>query len=165
MTEFRPITGEPCDASHPYPTPTGSDWIDSMEYGDDDRLPGDSMWDRNPAPIWRAIAANMWGQACYKRHLAEVAADPILTAHAIAVTVLAADPSGRRSRGQNPFYQSSAEPVFNALKAGGQESARRVVDELSVAQRTEVLTECVISINLGFTALRLDVRAILGSKP
>jgi hypothetical protein len=165
VTEFRPITGEPCDVSHPYPTPTDSDLIDSMEYGNDHRLPGNSMWDRDSAPIWRAIAAYMWGQPCYERHLADVAADPILAAHTIAVTVLAADPSGRGSRGQSPFYQLNAETVFNALKAGGQQSARHAVDGLSVVQRIEVLNECVIYINHGFNALRRDIGAVFGGKP
>jgi hypothetical protein len=162
VTEFRPITGASSDASHPFPTPTGSDWIDSMEYGNEDRLPGNGMWDRDSTPIWRAVAANMWGQQCYEQHLAEIAADPILTAHTMALTVLAQDPGGRHPMIQLAFGQTGAGMVFAALKEAGQPAARRAAHDLPVDVRASALAECIAHINHGFTALRLDVGARFG---
>lgn len=162
MTEYRPITGKPCDSSHPYPTPTDSDWVDSMEYGDDDRLPGGSMWDRDSTPIWRAVAANMWNQRCYEQHLAEVAADPILTTHAMAITILANEPGNRDAITQLGFAQAGATQVFMALQNGGQTTARQLVDLMPDEERVTALGECVAHINHGFTAMRLDVGARFG---
>ncbi|WP_045740846.1 hypothetical protein [Actinoplanes rectilineatus] len=159
MTDFEPITGLPCDPTHPFPAPTGADWADSMEYGDDRRLPGNGMWDRDTTPIWRAVAANLWNQDCYGQHLAEVAADPILTAHTIAVAAVAHSPNSRDVITQLAFAHSGAGTVFAALNDGGQEHARRVVDGLTEPVRVEALAEVVAHINRGFTALRLDVGA------
>ncbi|GAA2661756.1 hypothetical protein [Paractinoplanes durhamensis] len=57
------------------------------------------------------------------------------------------------------FDQACAGAVFAALRSGGLEEARRVVNALHLNTRKTTLGECVAHINHGFTALRLDVGA------
>ncbi|PRY24025.1 hypothetical protein [Pseudosporangium ferrugineum] len=162
MTDYQPITGMPCDATHPFPAPHGADWIDSMEYGEDQRLQSGSrlaMHDRDSTPIWRAIAANMWGTDCYGEHLAAVAADPILAAHTIAIAAVAYPPENTDMITRLGFDQSGAGQVFAALRQEGQEAGRTIVDAMPLDLRKSALAECVAHINHGFTAMRLDIGA------
>jgi hypothetical protein len=145
MYESSPMTGMPCDTRHPFPAPSPGDWADSMEYGDPSRLNVNKpapMEDRDTSPLWRALAAWLWNIDCLDRHIADVVADPILTAHAITVATLT-----DRKEGSN---------AAAALRSGGLEACRRVVDGMSVSERTEVQMS-VNRILHGYTALRLDL--------
>ena len=162
MYERQALTGMPCDPSHPFPAPDESDWIDSMEYGNPDRQMVDGrlrMEDRDTSPTWRMVAANLWGTSCFEQHVVEVAADPILTTHVMAVTVIAHAPEHRDMITRLGFDQAGASAVFTALKKGGLEHARKVVNALHLETRRTALIECVAHINHGFTALRLDAGA------
>jgi hypothetical protein len=156
MRDRPALSGMSCDSDHPYPAPDDASWIDSMEYGEEHRLK-QSMWDRDPSHIWRAIAANMWGADCYEQHLTDVAADPILTTHAIAVAALAYPPEGSDAITALAFNQSGAGHVFATLTKGGQKEARKVVNGMFLDVRKTALMECIAHINHGFTALHLDV--------
>jgi hypothetical protein len=160
--ERQSLTGMSCDELHPFPAPDDSDWIDSMEYGNSERQPVNGrlrMNDRDTTPTWRMIAANLWGTSCYDAHIAEVAADPILTTHVIAVSALAYPPEHADMITRLAFDQSGAGQVFGNVQSGGLKGARHVVNAMHLSTRKTAIGECVAHVLHGFTALRLDVGA------
>lgn len=151
-----PLTGMPCDSSHPYPAPDRNAQIDATEYGIYDRE-DDAI---DPAPIFRLIAADLWGARCYDQHRGAVAADSILTAHTIAVATVAYAPEHANSGAVHGFEHSGAAAVINALRDGGQKAGLEVVDTLPLDVRREAVGECVAHLNHGLTALHLDIEAL-----
>jgi hypothetical protein len=155
-----PMTDQPCDSSHPYPEPDHGAWIDSTEYGDDGRLPVDrrnSLDDRDPRPVWRLIAASLWGSDCYDTHVEEVAADPILTTHLIVVAV-AAYPLGPEGAFRILGYDhAGAGTAVTALTNGGRQAARKAVEALSLNTRRAAIRACEQYLNKGHLTIRLDL--------
>ncbi len=156
------LNGAPCDTDHPFPVPAIGRYIDSMDYGDDERGLVDgkpTMYDHDTTPTWRLIAAWTWDTDCRHQHVTEVAQDPILTAHLIASAVLAHDPAKTDPVTRLGFAESGAGAVFTALHDGGLEGGRRQVDAMHVRDRERAITECVAHILHGLTALTLDTGA------
>jgi hypothetical protein len=152
-----PLSGAPCDTEHPFPAPTWTDWIDSMEYGAlQRRETRHGMQDVDTTPTWRLFAANMWEAPCYNQHVTEVAADPFLVTHLCAVAVHVGLP-------RNPMIyvlaleQVGAGPTFNALHDGGLEAGREAVEQMSDDSRRKTVMECVALVLHGWTGLRLDL--------
>lgn len=159
MPGSQPLTGRPCDSSHPYPAPDQTAWFDSVEYGAVERRISDTLFDVDPTPVFRMVAAQIWSADCYELHRAEVAADPILTTHTIAVCTMVYPPQHADPIDLLGLNQSGAGGVMSTLQTDGMEKAREVVDGLSLSDRKNALMECVAYINRGFTALHLDVGA------
>jgi hypothetical protein len=157
VTQFLPIAGMTCDETHPYPSPEGADWVDSMEFGDDRRLGEGLMYDRDTTPAWRAVAAYQWGAPCLPQHVEAVAADPILTAYMIAAAAMSLTDTDLGAPWRYGFSEDGAGRVIAALRKGGAEAARAAVDQLSAQARVTAVEQAVTFFNDRFTAMRLDV--------
>ncbi|MGX6605683.1 hypothetical protein ACWKSP_26645 [Micromonosporaceae bacterium Da 78-11] len=131
-----------------------------MEYGDRRRLIN-NMFDRETLPTWRAVAAWQWGTPCVDEHLAEIAADPILTTHLIASVALAITPDHAYNRAtQLGFSHAGAGAVFAELRRSGSlVESRLIVERMSGEARLDAVHQCVRHLNSGLLALQLDTEA------
>ncbi len=133
-----------------------------MEYGDNRRLIA-SMFDRDTLPTWRAIAASQWGTPCLEGHVAEVAADHILTTHLIASVAMAVTVEHAYSRaGKLGFSYEGAGAVFAELRTGGLDKARLIVDDMPAQTRAQAVEQCLRHLYSGLLALQLDAGARFG---
>lgn len=152
-----PITGQPCDPTHPFPAPETHDWIDSMEYGAFERRPGrHGMLDVDTTPLWRMIGANMWGAACHELHREQVADDPFLTTHLMATAVLVGLPRRPMIYGM-ALAQAGAGPALEAMHASGLAAACEVVQQMHVIDRRRTVQECEALVLHGWVKLRSDI--------
>lgn len=133
-----------------------------MEYGEPTRLHVKKRApteDRDTSATWRAIGAKIWNAPCAEEHLDEVARDHFLTTHLIAVSMIASPIEGAHLLVQDAFIHAGAADIFAALKTGGLEAARRVVEAMPVGMRKTALRECMAHLFQWWTALRSDVYA------
>lgn len=152
----KPISGAPCDTSHPFPAPEEGEWIDSMDYGATNRRPGSvSMWDVDTTPTWRLIAASLWHAPCIDQHLAEVATDAYLTTHLIAVTVRVGLPRNETIYALALREVGAAEPI-NAMREG-LAAARKSVEVMDLDSRKRIVNECLAIVLHSLTELTLDI--------
>lgn len=152
MHERQPTTGAPCDHTHPFPAATDLEWVDSEEFGvpglEVSRPTSTPTQDRDPAPIHRALGAQLWQTDCLDQHVREVADDVVLTAYLLAAAEIA-----QRDRGHFAFE--------HGLRSGGFEGGRQVVDAMSREERINEVRSAVIRSLRGFVAMRSDLGALL----
>ncbi len=157
----QPLTGKPCDPTHPFPAPDEAAWVDSMEYGALRRQSTTNSFatqDTDTSPTWRVLGAWVWGAACLQDHVLEVANSSILTTHLLAVAMLS-----RKSVHvieSLAFGQVGGNAAIDALvNGGGLEPAHEEVQQLDLDSRRQLVGECTALVVKGFTNLQLDIEA------